>query len=150
RCTAPARAAGTRTIASPRRCRHGRGEGFRCCALNPRVAFTRSAEHVVRRAGVAAAIHPAAEVVPQLRGVAGVVPDVRTAVPVAVGPGAGTVPGVDLDVAVATEAIAVECEDVPGGVAQRPVLEADLRAGGVVQLDPLRVQAGVGAGVGAG
>ena len=136
RCTAPGQAAGTRTIASPRRCHQGRCDRFRCCALIRGRPLKRSAEHEpVRRAGVAAAIHPSSEVVLQLRGVAGVVPDVRAPVPVAVGPGTGTVPGVDLDEAVAIEAIAVEHEHVPGGVAQRPVLEADLRAGGVVQLD---------------
>jgi hypothetical protein len=62
----------------------------------------------------------------QRRGVARVVPDVPAQVPVAVGLGAGAVPGVDLDVAVGAEGIGGELEDVPGDVAQRPVGEADL------------------------
>jgi hypothetical protein len=110
-----------------------------------------SAEHVPGgRAGVAARVHRPAVGVGQRRGVAGVVPDVPAPVPVAVGLGAGAVPGVDLDVAVGADGIGGEPEDVPGGVAQRPVGEADLRAGGVIQPDPLGIQAGVGAGVGAG
>lgn len=56
----------------------------------------------------------------------------------------------DLDVAVCAESVGGELEDVPGGIAQRPVSKADLRAGGVVQPDPLGVQAGVRAGVGTG
>jgi hypothetical protein len=110
-----------------------------------------SAEHVPGgRAVVVARVHRPAEGVAQRRGVASVVPDVPAPVPVAVGLRGGAVAGVDFDVAVGAEGIGAELEDVPGGVAQRPVGEADLRARGVVQPDPLSVQAGVGAGVGAG
>src|SRR5262249_14628845 len=110
-----------------------------------------SAEHVPGgRAGVVAGVHPPATGGAQRRGVAGVVPDVPVPVPVAVRLGGGAVPRVDLDVAVGAQGIGAGREDVPGGVAQRPVGEADLGAGGVVQPDPLGVQAGVGAGVAAG
>src|ERR1035437_3969860 len=92
-----------------------------------------SAEYVPGgRAGVVARVHRPAAGVAQCRGVAGVVPDVPVLVPVAIGLGAGAMPGVDLDVAVGAEGIGGELEDVPGGVAQRPVGEADLRTGGVV------------------
>src|SRR5262249_5181058 len=98
-------------------------------------------------AGVAAGVHRPAGRVLQRRGIAGVVPGVPAHIPVAVGLRSGAVPGADLDVAVGAEGIGGELEAVPGGVAQRPVGEADIRARGVVQPDPFVVQAGVGAGV---